>query len=205
MRGSFIALVGLAVVLLPAVNTWTDSVAQASGCSAVVRQSGPFACYGPRMTQFAEAAAWSGHNLPDGSAVMTRKPRLFYVLSGVPSRTFPFDTDPEVHLAVAEGVGARYVLLDQVDDLAGRYVGGAVQQQPGAFCHVQAFGGQGSASQLLGMLSASGRSSDALPPEAGGVRIASCPEDYLRSVLDPDGYSSSAPSTRIPLLEGLDP
>jgi len=205
MRGKVVALVGLAMVLLPAVNVWTSSVAEASGCAAVVRQGGPFACYGPRMTQFAEAAAWSGDNLPAGSAVMTRKPRLFYVLSGVPSRTFPFDTDPAVHFTEADGLGARYVLLDQVDNLAGRYVGAAIQEQPGAFCYVQAFGGQGPASQLLGLLPAEQRSADGLQTEDGGVRIATCPQDYVSSITVVDGYSSSLTSTRIPLLDGLEP
>lgn len=204
-RGGVVASIALAVLVLPAVKTWTGSVAEATGCAAVVRQAGPFACYGPRMTQFAEAAAWSGDNLPSGSSVMTRKPRLFYVLSGVPSRTFPFDTDPEAHFAEADGVGARYVLLDQVDNLAGRYVGGAIQQQPGAFCYVQAFGGQGPTSQLLGLLPAAERSADGLQLEDGGVRIAACPEGYVVSVPEGDGYSSSLTSTRIPLLEGLDP
>lgn len=204
-RGRGVALLGLAVLLLPAAKAWTASAEEASACAAVVRQAGPFACYGPRMTQFVEAAAWSGDNLPAGSAVMSRKPRIFYALSGVPSRTFPFDTDPAVHFSEADGVEARYVLLDQVDGLAGRYVGGAVQQQPGAFCHVQSFEGQGSASQLLGLLPAGQRDSSALLIEEGGVRIAACPGDYVDGGQRGRSYSSSSTSSRIPLLDGLDP
>jgi len=204
--GRGVAAVGLAVVLLPAVKTWTVAVAEASSCAAVVRQAGPFACYGPRMTQFAEAAEWTGQNLPEGSAVMSRKPRIFYVLSGVPSRTFPFRTEAEAHLTAADALGARYILLDQVDNLAGRYVGGAVQQQPGAFCHVQAFGdAQGPMSQLLGLRPSEERGTVGAVAEAGSVRIAACPADYVERSPEAGGYSSSSISTRIPLLEGLDP
>lgn len=205
-RGRVVALAGLAVILLPAVRSWTVAVAEASSCAAVVRQAGAFACYGPRMTQFAEAAAWAGDNLPEGSAVMTRKPRIFYVLSGVPSRTFPFQADPEVLLADADALGARYVLIDQVDNLAGRYVGGAVQQQPSAFCHVKTFGtGQGPMSQLLGLRPPGERGANGPSPQDGSVRIAACSPDYLAGPQGASGYSSSPLSTRIPLLEGLDP
>ena len=74
------------VVLLPAVKSWTDSVQDASACSAMVRRGGPFACYGPGIGSFVEAARWAGANLPEGSAVLSRKPSIFYVLSGLPSR-----------------------------------------------------------------------------------------------------------------------
>ena len=75
------------------------------------------------------------------------------VLSSHPSRAFPFTDDPADLLALADEVGARYVLLDQWDGLALRNVGGAVRRQPGAFCFVRSFGdpAQGGA-QLLGIL-----------------------------------------------------
>jgi hypothetical protein len=166
-----------------------------------VEERGAFACYGPRWEQFAAVAGWAGESLPEGSAVMSRKPRLFYVLGGVPSRTFPFDPSPGAQLDAADGVGARYVVLDQVDGLSTRYVGGAIRAAPGAWCVVRGFGqGQGIGTQLLGIL----------PPEArsvgsaadGEIRVGRCPADYVASAGDVAGaYSSS----RIPLLERLDP
>jgi len=204
--GRALAAAGLSLILLPALGSWTESVQRASACAAAVRQSGPFACYGPRMTQFAEAGAWAAENLPPGAAVMTRKPRLFFVLSGVPSRTFPFDPDPGVQLAAADGLGARFLLLDQVDGLAGRYVGSAVQRQPGAFCHVQTFGAaQGPASQLLGMLPVGERGEPVEDSGDGSVRIGVCPQGYARHPDERVAYSSSPTSGRIPLLERVDP
>jgi hypothetical protein len=205
MLGRAVALGALAVVLLPAVRSWVGSVEEASACGAAVRRAGPFACYGSRMTQFAEAAGWARGNLPEGSAVLTRKPRLFYVLSGVPSRTFPFDSRPEVHLDLADEVGARYVLLDQVDGLATRYVGGAVRTQPAAFCYVHSFGAQGQASRLLGFRPPGERTAGGVDPADGAVRIQGCPAEYVAPSGEGPGYSWSSASTRIPLLEGLDP
>jgi hypothetical protein len=194
--------VALLVVLLPALASWTGSVRTASACGALVQSGGAFACYGPRYTRFAQAAGWSGANLPDGSAVMTRKPRLFYVLSGIPSRTFPFRPDAGAQLSEADAVGARYVLLDQVDGLAARYVGGALQQEPGAWCALQGFGeGEGIGTQLLGILPPARRATG--PVEGREIRIERCPSSYLGRV--PPLSGDYASSSRIPLLAGLDP
>ena len=37
--------------------------------------------------KFAAAAHWAGSDLPEGAAVFSRKPRIFYLLSGRPSLT----------------------------------------------------------------------------------------------------------------------
>ena len=132
--------------------------------------------------------------------MLTRKPRMFYVLSGsrpVSSRSpMPF----EPHLATADSLGVRYELLDVWDGLASRYVVGAVRRRPGAYCAVQGFG---EGAQLLGILPAGERDSAPPPGADGSVRIAPCPASYVAG----DGaapYSSSSSSV-IPLLRGLDP
>ena len=144
-----------------------------------------------------------GEALPDGAVVLTRKPRHFYVLSGIPSRTFAFEEDPEAQLALADAVGARYVLLDQWDGLASRYVGSAVRARPGAFCFLRAFGRPSTGgAQLLGVKPRGER--DARGVEAGGVgQIEACPAGYLRPSVS-SSYSSSSSSGRVPLLDGLD-
>jgi hypothetical protein len=201
-----IGLVALLVVVLPAFGSWLDATRQATACAGLTKAGGAFACYGPRYSDFAEAATWSGANLPAGSVVLSRKPRIFFVLSGLRSRTFPFQEQPGAHLALADSVNARYELLDQVDGLAGRYVGGAIRRDPGAYCDMRPFGrGQGVGTRLFGLLPPDDRA----PPEQGGeartVHIVACPGSYVRSGADLTGYASSPPSSRIPLLEGLDP
>ncbi|HSW28723.1 MAG TPA: glycosyltransferase family 39 protein [Longimicrobiales bacterium] len=193
--------VAFLVVVLPAVKSWTTSVQDASACSAMVRRGGPFACYGPGIGSFVEAARWAGDNLPEGSAVLSRKPSMFYVLSGLPSRTFPFSDDPARHLALADEVGARYELFDQWDGLASRWVAGAVGAQPAAFCAVHSFGEEGG-TVLLGIRPQDSRG-DATAEEAENVRILGCPPTFTAREGAEKAYSPS--SSRIPLLDGLDP
>jgi len=206
MTASLVGLVGLLVVVLPAFGNWLSATRQASTCAALTKQNGAFACYGTRFADFTDAAVWSGANLPAGSVVLSRKPRIFFVLSGLRSRTFPFDVQPVAHLALADSVDARYELLDQVDGLAGRYVGGAIRRQPGAWCDIRPFGrGTGVGTRLFGLLPPDDRA----PPESGGeartVRIRACPASYVRSGANLSNYPSSPPSSKIPLLEGMDP
>ncbi|MEX2466888.1 MAG: hypothetical protein WD995_08250 [Gemmatimonadota bacterium] len=190
-------LVGL---LLPALGSWAGASRDARACSAAIASGGPFACYGTRVTEFVAAAGWMGVELPEGAAVMTRKPRIFYVMSGgVPSRTFPFDPDPRVLLAEADEVGARYVLLDRWDGQAGRFVGEAVRARPGAFCFVRGFGpGPAGASQLLGILPSEQRTAGDVDDQ-GGVALGRCPESWVRESSAGASYASPL-STRIPLF-----
>jgi len=191
----------LLALLLPALGGWMDQVRTARACTAAVEQGGAFACYGGRWARFSEAAAWTGRNLPEGSAVLSRKPRMFYVLGGMPSRTFPFQQDVAAHRRVANESGARYVLLDEVDGLASHYVGGAIRQEPGAWCALQGFGaGQGIGTQLLGLLPEASGGSTAAPEE---IRIGLCPDGYRGAdagAVPAEDARSAQSSSVIPLL-----
>ena len=199
--GGGVAAVAFLVVFLPAAGTWLDGAEGRRRCETVARRSGPWACYGPNIGYFVDAATWSATGLPPGAAVFTRKPRHFYLMSGHPSRTFPFVGEAAEHLALADALGVRYVLLDQWDGLAAAYVGGAVRERPGAFCWLRAFGppAEGGA-QLLGILPPELR--DGSPTGADGT-LQPCPPGYLTGTEGPPAdYVSSG---RIPLLSDLDP
>lgn len=197
-----LAAVAALAILIPAGRSWMSAVADSRACAAAVRAEGPFACYGPGVASFVEAARWSGSALPDGASVLTRKPSHFYVVSGVPSRTFPFDPDPSAQLALADALSTEYVLVDEWDALARMNVGGAVMRRPGAFCFVRAFGQPGAGgAQLLGILQPEARS-DMRPSENEEVRIALCPSAPASD--PPPDYSLSSTGS-IPLLDGLDP
>lgn len=187
-------------LFLPATRTTLDSREQTAACAAFAAENGPWSCYGPRVEAFIEVASWAGASLPEGSAVLSRKPRHFYAHGGVPSRAFAFTLSADEQLALADELGARYVVVDQWDGLAARYIGAAVRGRPGAFCFVRAFGlpEQGGA-QLLGILPPQERSpSGAVSPEG----IPPCPATYVRPGADEASYSSS--SWSIPLLDGLE-
>ncbi len=193
----------MAVLLLvvPQLEDWRRTAGSASACPDEVVRESVWACYGPQVRGFMVAAAWSSSGLPEGSAVLSRKPRHFYLESGVPSRAFAFFEDADAHLELADALGARYILLDRWDGFAARYVGSAVRQRPGAFCFVQGFGRpEGGGAQLLGVLPPGER--DAGAGEGAEVAVGRCPESYVTGrEPPPERYSSS---DRIPLLDGLD-
>jgi hypothetical protein len=172
----------LIALLMPAAVHWSRERRDASACSEIAASHGPWACYSPRVNAFITAAKWAGSALPEGSSVLSRKPGIFYAASGVPSRAFPFSQDPDAHLALADELGTRYVLLDAWDALANRYVGQAVARRPGAFCFVREFGDpQHGGAQLLGILPQAMRSRS---ESASGrdVDIEPCPADYVALV-----------------------
>ena len=193
--GPTLATIAVLLLLVPAADDWRRAMGDASACPEEVVAQSVWACYGPRVQSFMVAATWAGEGLPEGSAVLSRKPRHFYLQSGIPSRAFAFFEDPAVHLRLADDLGARYVLLDRWDGFATRYVGAAVRGRPGAFCYVQGFGRPESGAQLLGIL----------PPDdraAASGEVARCPSSYVTGRQPAEErYSSSG---IIPLLEGLD-
>jgi hypothetical protein len=188
----------LAVLLLagPALAAWTRSISVARTCSAAARMAGPFGCYGAPVHEFVRVALWSRTALPEGSAVLSRKPSIFYVMSGVPSRTFPFSLDPEVLFAEARATGARYVVLDQWDAQAMTFVGEAVARRPEAFCAVGGFDPRsgGAGTLILGIM-LDVPPSDGLPEPS--ISLDRCPPEMLGDISTPiPDYSSSS----IPLL-----
>jgi hypothetical protein len=184
-----------AVVLLSQGTSVATEVESSSACRGAVRAGGPWACSGLGMVQFTEAARWAGANLDADAVVLTRKPRVWYAMSGRATRTYPFVPYADSVLAVAERAGASYVLLDLVGAQA-QLLANAIGERPSAFCSVAGFGGQNGEprTELLGILSGADDLAGGAPEE---VRIAACP-DFMRgrgAALEP--YTSSSP---IPIL-----
>jgi hypothetical protein len=189
-------VVAVAVLLVPSMQGWRQSVSRATACREVVRVAGPFACYGEGFQQFVSAARWVGENVPDGSAVFSRKPRIFYTLSGVRSRTYPLSADPERFFREAREVGASYVVLDRVDRLGGAYVGAVVRDRPWAFCGLAGVGEGEVRTQILGIVEG------AVDPGGGAdggstIPLAACPQSMVRLEPRPLPAYSAA---RLPLL-----
>jgi 4-amino-4-deoxy-L-arabinose transferase-like glycosyltransferase len=194
----------VAVLAFPALASWSRDVRVGSGCSAVVHSEGAFACWGPRNTQFVQAALWSGAHLPEGSVVLSRKPRIFYVMSGVASQTFPFTKDGTRFLAIADSLGARYLVMDYLDAAASVYVADVLVQRGGAFCALEEFGRPGQApTQLLGIVLPELRGMVATEEGADGmvtVAMDRCPAELVRPV---PLAERSERSEEIPLLVGF--
>lgn len=120
---------------------WLESRQEAARCRGALEAAGPWACGGGALVDFVATARWAGDNLPGESAALTRKPRIWYVMSGVPTRTYPFSEAPGVLLDEAGDAGARFVVLDFVGGQGARFVGAALLDRPDRFCQVGAFGG----------------------------------------------------------------
>ena len=195
------------VILIPAVGAWRTSARQAAICRDRV-QVGAFGCYRERMQEFVSAAEWSTQNLPDGAVVFTRKPRIFYLLSGVPSAVFPFSDDPQVLADAAIATGARYVIVDYLDSVSAFYIVPALEKRTGMFCSMIGFGGddRGIQTQLLGIdPTAEG---DRPVSEEGGalsVQLGQCPATaYRGGSRGPRDVPQSDASGFVPLLRSLD-
>lgn len=179
-------VLALALPMVPQIQTRAEG-------AAVCRRLGaadPFACNGPAFQGFRDAAAWAGVNLPDGAVVLNRKPRIFYVLGGTPGRVFPFSPAPAALLSAADALGARYLLVDQVDGLSMAYLPSVVSGAPGAFCYLEAWGRE---TVLLGILSPEDRDR----PVHSDAGIPDCPPGFLR-----EGAPYEAPrwGHRVPIL-----
>jgi hypothetical protein len=199
-----LALAG-AGLLVPQLRGVLEHRAVAEGCAGVTAELGPFSCYGPGWTEFAAAAHWSGANLPEGSAVFSRKPRIFYLLSGRPSLTFPYSPDPAAFYGLAGEAGITHVLVDRVDVQSSRFVIPVVTTEMSRFCEAMGWtASQGGQTGLLGILVRSGGAAaepgaePGAEPETGPLGFSVCGPDRMQLEARPwPDYSSS---NAIPLL-----
>ncbi len=196
----------LAVLVLggPSAWVWKAQAESASTCRALEQALGPFACQRAGAQEFAAAALWSGSSLPDSAVVLSRKPRIFFLLSARKSLNYPMSSDAALLVETAEGAGAQYVLLDQVDSVADYYLFPIVRSRPELFCVVASWGDpDGVQTQLLRLPHDEVRAPvpEESAPESATVLLRTCPSitDDARWA-DPQIYTSA----EIPLLTGLD-
>jgi hypothetical protein len=197
----------VAVIALPSLRSWTREIAVEYRCNQFVRAQGSFACWGAPTQEYVAAATWSGANLPDGAIVLSRNPRVFYVMSGVVSEVFPFTQDVDRFLAGADSIGAGYVVLDYMDRTASMYVGNAVYRRSGTFCVLQQFGaGTGGVppAQILGILPPDRRGAGASPEASASgevsVVLGACSPELARAT---PLAQVSVLTQEIPLLVGF--
>jgi hypothetical protein len=151
LRGGALAL-GFLLVAVPALGNWRAEVRVAQECRPLVAEKGSWACHGLGVQGYVVLAGWSGENLPPGAAVVTRKPRIFYVQSGVKTMSLPLTTDAGEFLSASEAKGARYLTADWWDGLASYYLPRILSQEPGSFCFLTGAGVGGEMGiQLLGI------------------------------------------------------
>jgi hypothetical protein len=180
------------LLALPALKNWGGEVQASQNCRTIARAGDPWACYGLNIREYVLMAQWSGENLPPGATVVTRKPRIFFVLSGVKTLSLPLTTDAGEFLATTQAKGAQYLTVDRWDGLAGYYLPPILGERPGSFCYITGVEVDGAVGiQLLGITPDGG---------VGGGEVASlrrCPEQLIREEPLERG---TVPAGAIPLL-----
>jgi len=182
----------LLVLALPAGRQWTLMAKEAGSCRALSRMGISRECLPSEHDDYFTLAEWSGENLPDAAVVTTRKPRIFFLMSGVKTRPLPLLEDPDEFLARVREGGSRYVSLDHLAG-SGYYVYPALLEHFSSFCGLVEIGAiQEIGTHLLGLLGPGGGTEG----EASET-LARCPTDMFRASPREGG---STGGWRIPLL-----
>jgi len=191
----------LLLLALPALVVWNGAVGAAAECRALSREEGPWSCHDAATREWVASGLWSGARLPEGSLVLSRKPRLFYVVSGgVESLNYPMVRAPGFFLDFARERGARYVVLDYLDVVGSSYLVPVLLEKPGAFCTIAGWGPPEEArTELLGILPEGGEGGGSAGEDE--VVLDPCPPEMVLE-LPRSGADYSSP--RVPLLRAMD-
>jgi 4-amino-4-deoxy-L-arabinose transferase-like glycosyltransferase len=155
------------VVATDAAKTVKQTL-RAGECRAAYASGDRYACYPAEWGDFGRLAEQVRGTLPQGAVVLSRKPRLFWVISGYRSRKYPLTTDPDLFFREAREVGADYVVLDPSQESA-RYLQKLLGSRPDDFCTVPGVGGRQAALVRVGTTGQS------VPQDAPSGVLPFCP------------------------------
>ncbi len=96
-----------------------------------------FPCTGREFADFFETAELVRGKLPPHSVVLSRKPTIFFAHSGYQSVLYPLSAEPDSLFNLAKRIGANYVVVDQVGDLAPKYLHPILLARRDDFCIVR--------------------------------------------------------------------
>ncbi|HEY0038113.1 MAG TPA: hypothetical protein VGB66_15550, partial [Longimicrobium sp.] len=136
VRPARMGLTAAAVLALVALPGTVDTVRWGAGCTSLYRAGDPLPCMAPAWRDLFAVAMKARGALPPGSVVLSRKPTLFYVLSGYRSRLYPSSADPADFFRGARDAGAGWVVVDQVPDLAPIFLNPVLLARRDDFCVV---------------------------------------------------------------------
>ena len=122
------------VLLVAGVSRTAYELRDAGMCRAAYGPENRYPCLPQNWVDFLDISTGVRGQLPRDATVLARKPTLFWALSGYRSRAYPFTPDPDSLFAVAREAGARYVMLDYLDNVSVMYLAPVLMQRPQAFC-----------------------------------------------------------------------
>ena len=174
-RPHWAGAVSVAAIVLLALPAQLAGIRRGIACTTAYRLGATYPCLTPPWQDFFSVAEWTRVNLPEDAVLLTRKPRLFYELSGRRGRIYPRSPETTELLREAREAGARYIVLDLLDAQSYRYLLPALAGRPGAFCVVHTLGPE--RATVLGVVP----DAESVPDregEATEVGLAMCPADY---------------------------
>jgi hypothetical protein len=177
--GLLAGTVVVAIVAVAAMPAVADAVRIGSYCRSLYRAGDPYPCLGAEWRDFFDTAKMAERVLPEDAVVLSRKPRLFYGLSGLRGRNYPMSPEPSVFFAAAADAGARYVVLDRLGRQAQAYLLPVLFRRPNAFCLMHAT--RATATALLGILPGAADLADATAEERLSGQFSLCGDEYWRS------------------------
>ncbi len=200
-------LAGATAVLAAVMGvSWFGDVGPARLCRQRVALVGPWGCYGQNVRDFAATAHWAGEHLEADAVVTSRKPRLFYLLSGLQSVTYPFTTDGISLLNQADSLGVSYLIRDSWDRATTAYVDPVLARHPERFCTTAAVGGvSGQPTYILAIRGPDGGGETEAVVESGEPTDSTGAEATIGDCRHPQSTVPPDPerlrSMRVPILE----
>ena len=187
-----LAAAAVALVVTPSVLSWGEAVRAARLCRTATERAGAYACAPVWVQGYHALSVWAGRHLPGGSIVLTRRPHMFHVLSGLRSVLLTRPDNYSLFFSRADSLGAEYVLKTAWHyprhNVVG-YVDSIVAAHPYRFCRATAFRQtDGLVVSLLAIKPP--------PPEgaaSGPIRLEVCPEWADRQQLPPALLSMTVP------------
>jgi hypothetical protein len=172
VRNGALSILAVAV-LIPSAREWNRMAEPAGACREATAQGRWRDCMAPAEVEYRELAEWSGDGLPRGAVVTTRKPRIFFLWSGVKAQSIPLTRNPDRFMAQLGEGGSRYLSLDRLDGISGYYAYPVVSARLADFCGLGEMQGPGQGgTRLLGVLSAA--EADA-PGTMESAALSRCP------------------------------
>jgi MFS family permease len=173
------AAAGLVIVL--ALPGLVAAAAVGRECSTRYLAGERYPCMGGTIwSDFFGLAETTGRTLPPDAVVLNRKSRLYYVLSGLKADRYPLSDEPDTFFAVADSIGARYVIFDQLDAVSDLYLRPILIRRSAAFCLMTVMPRTGTA--LFGIVGPAdpARTDPALSLDGSRIDFPLCGVEYWR-------------------------
>lgn len=141
-RTSFATVLGASVVIIGASTIWPALHSQlryGSICRQQFAGGDRFPCIDQADRDFLITAELSRGNLPIDAMVFSRKPTLFFVHSGYRSRIYPLNSDTDSLFNLASKIGVSYLVVDEMTDLATKYLQPVLIARHSDFCELPQF------------------------------------------------------------------